>query len=132
MLELKGQLDLKERLATLAGSPTILSVTDGAETANIRMHIVDDLSWFRGHFPNLPVLPGIVQLHWAVQACEILFGLKHPPVEIKRLKFKRVITPPRLVELNLLRKGERAVQFSFNSRDEAHSEGRLIFPETTT
>ena len=36
------------------------------DQVSIDIHIQSDLSWFVGHFPQQPVLPGVVQTHWAV------------------------------------------------------------------
>lgn len=128
MLDLNSENHLKDQLGSLAGGPNVLGITIESQITSIRLDVADGLSWFRGHFPGQPVLPGIVQVHWAVQACQILYGFMHPPMEIRRLKFKRVITPPRPVTLRLFRQDKYGVQFVFASRDDEHSEGKLIFP----
>lgn len=127
MLDLNSENYLIDQLGTLAGGPKVLGITIESQVTNIQLDVADGLSWFRGHFPGQPVLPGIVQVHWAVQACQILYGFTRPPMEIRRLKFKRVITPPRPVNLRLIRQDGYGVQFVFASRNDEHSEGKLIF-----
>jgi hypothetical protein len=75
------------------------------------------------------VLPGIVQIHWAVIVSLASFGYHDLPAEIKRLKFKRVVTPPRIIELTLSRPCGNEVQFEYASLGQQHSQGRLIFTE---
>ena len=48
--------------------PAILSTLDESPEHRWLMLISPELDWFRGHFPDNPVLPGVVQLHWAVTA----------------------------------------------------------------
>ena len=81
--------------------PVVLTASAGGSEARIRLDVNPELSWFNGHFPGQPVLPGVIQLHWAVLISRALFGLEGVPSEVKRLKFKRTIVPPREVDLLL-------------------------------
>ena len=109
--------------------PPILSRLDDFTYQRLLMEISPELGWFRGHFPGNPVLAGVVQLHWAVTVSLMLFGFHDAPSEIKRLKFKSVVTPPRIIELTLNRPCENEVQFEYASLGQQHSQGRLIFAE---
>lgn len=111
-----------------AAFPVVLAASIGESEARLRLDITSELSWFSGHFPGQPVLPGVIQLHWAVLVSRSLFGLESVPSEVKRLKFKRTIVPPREVDLLLSRRAESEVQFRFESSGEPHSEGRIVFP----
>ena len=96
------------------------------------MDLSPDLGCFRGHFPGNPVLAGVVQLHWAVTVSLILFEFRDAPLEIKRLKFKSVVTPPRTIELALNRPCGNEVQFEYSSLGQQHSQGRLLFAQDAT
>ena len=91
--------------------PGIVAIDADGDQVTLRLEVTPNLSWFRGHFPGEPVLAGIIQAHWAVQASAILFSLDGPPQHIKRLKFSNIIVPPRTIELTLTRHGECEVQF---------------------
>lgn len=110
--------------------PAVLSRDGDDKNLRLRLEIREDLDWFRGHFPDLPVLPGVVQLHWAVQFAREHFGLEGNPLDIQRLKFKSVVTPPVVVDLELTRTGTDAVRFGFSGAGRQYSEGRLNFPGT--
>ena len=72
--------------------PEMLSAerADGAVT--VRMKIPSGLFWFRGHFPGRPVLPGVAQLAWVLEAAsELEPGARIQ--EIEQLKFMRPIVP---------------------------------------
>lgn len=110
--------------------PRILSLTDDGSCIRLRVEATEDLCWFRGHFPNQPVLPGIVQLHWAVIVVQSCFGFSAQPTEIKRLKFKKVVTPPQVLDLFVFRKGDNEARFEFYAAGEQNSEGGLVFAES--
>ena len=109
------------------GFPRLLSTREDAGGVRLRFDISPELDCFQGHFPGQPVLPGVVQLHWAVLIARACFLLDHVPQEIKRLKFKKVVIPPHELELSLYPKERDEVQFCFSAADEQFSEGRLVF-----
>ncbi|MGD8811002.1 MAG: hypothetical protein PVG24_15440 [Gammaproteobacteria bacterium] len=123
--------ELSRRLADLAqstqGFPRISSATLEGGELRVVLEVTSDLCWFAGHFPEFPVLPGVVQLHWAVLVSRVAFGFEGTPHEVKRLKFKKLVTPPRTLELVASRHGDCEAQFAFVSPDEQNSEGRLVF-----
>ena len=109
--------------------PAVLSRLDENPKYRWLLDISPELEWFQGHFPGNPVLPGVVQLHWAVVVAQAIFGLTGVPAEIKRLKFKSIVIPPRILELSVFRSSANEVQFEFMSMGQQHSEGRLVFVE---
>lgn len=92
----------------------------------LRLRIDAGLHWLDGHFPGLPILPGIVQLKWAVEAAGRLRGAETQPQSIRQLKFKSPIRPGIVVELRVRRRGE-TVEFTFQSESGVHSSGRLVY-----
>ena len=109
--------------------PRILSCSEAENQTVLQLDVSPKLAWFRGHFPGQPILPGVVQLHWAAIVASRLFGYDCPPQRIKRLKFSNVIIPPCVVELLLERYGLHEVQFRVRGESEQHSQGRLVFAE---
>lgn len=57
--------------------------------------------FFRGHFPGMPILPGVMQLELAHRAVEELAG--HPLIlrAAKKVKFVHVIEPHHSIELTV-------------------------------
>ena len=107
--------------------PDLLSWIDEMQRQRFLFDVRPDLSWFQGHFPGNPILAGVVQLHWAVGLALAVFEYDRVPVEIKRLKFKNIVTPPRILELSLTKTSESEVQFEYVSQGQIHSLGRLVF-----
>ena len=109
--------------------PKVLSLQNDPDSLRLRLQITAELDCFRGHFPDEPVLPGVVQLHWAVLVAQARFDFQDVPAELKRLKFKKIVTPPQELELTVSRRSAREVQFNFDGPDGPSSEGRLVFTE---
>ena len=111
------------------GFPRAVSWLRGKSDHRLLLDVSTELFWFPGHFAGQPVLPGVVQLHWAACAAQLLFGHGEPPRRVHRLKFKRVVIPPRIVELRLDQPQPGEVQFGYSSQSQVHSEGRMKFSE---
>ena len=56
---------------------------------------------FEGHFPGLPILPGVVQVDWALRLGTEAFGPFGAFAALEHLKFQAVITPGEPLTLEL-------------------------------
>lgn len=79
--------------------------------------------FFRGHFPDHPILPGVVQLNLAIEASPINKPLK----AIKKMKFMDIIAPGDEVELKVEAAGENEVKYEFAKGEKACSSGVLSY-----
>jgi 3-hydroxymyristoyl/3-hydroxydecanoyl-(acyl carrier protein) dehydratase len=52
-----------------------------------------DSPWFSGHFPGEPILPGIAQLHMALEALRAATPEGFRLIGVRRVRFKQVIRP---------------------------------------
>jgi len=129
-------LDLDTRPISLPDAnenfPRVLSATVGQPNVCFGLDVSPDMSWFRGHFPDMPILPGVVQLHWAVIVARAVFDFPDSPLEFKRLKFKNVVIPPQVLELSVSVPAPNEVQFEFHSPEVQYSQGRLVFAASAT
>lgn len=85
--------------------------------------------FFDGHFPGLPVLPGVVQLGVAARIAASRFQAASSPLEIRRLKFAAVVRPG--IEVGFeIKKGPEG-NFTFRFFDEksgaVYSSGTLVY-----
>jgi 3-hydroxymyristoyl/3-hydroxydecanoyl-(acyl carrier protein) dehydratase len=101
-------------------------LVDGELT--LQCYIPTRLIYFDGHMPNRPILPGIVQLHWAEA-----FGRRWLPVTgrfecLERVKFQKVILPHYEVSLTLnFNETTKKLSFKYESIKGVHSSGRICF-----
>lgn len=108
--------------------PEILEESRDDETISFRIRVPPDLEHFAGHFPELPILPGIVQLDWAVRLAR-----RHIPEltgsrETSNLKFQALVHPGAELTLRLNYDEERnTLNFSFREDERTCSSGRIRF-----
>lgn len=107
--------------------PRIHPQPQNGDILHFEFEISEDLDWFSGHFPGLPVLPGVVQLRWAVELAEEHFKLGAGPLEVLRLKFKSVVIPPSRIKLALAKTSDTEATFEFTGTDAVYSQGKLRF-----
>ena len=100
------------------------------EEVQIHMLIQKELLHFQGHFPQQPVLAGVVQTHWACELGKMVFDIEAEFCGMENLKFLAVIQPERAVVLSLrFNKDKHSLKFSYYSDDTRFSEGRVLFSQ---
>jgi len=96
--------------------------------AEFEFNVPDDLFYLKGHFPGRPILPGVVQLHWAVQLGRQHLDLAPSFAGIEALKFHRIIEPRTPLKLTLEQsEATGKLKFSYKSELGVHSQGRILF-----
>lgn len=96
----------------------------GADSARVVFTADTALEYFAGHFPGFPVLPGVVQIGWAREFSDQVFGGHHVVSGMRRIKFMRLIKPDVPVTLELSRDGGR-IAFHYYDADGSFSSGVL-------
>ncbi len=82
--------------------PEVVKATPDEDRCALLLKIAADSPAFLGHFPGVPILPGITQVDWALK----LARLHMPQIEgdfhsLTDLKFRRVIEPNTTLRLEL-------------------------------
>src|SRR5882672_10444514 len=93
--------------------PEIRAVRRSGETVEIDFHIPENLPLFAEHFPRMGMLPGVVQVDWAVR-----WGIEHLGAAgefrgLRNLKFVNPIRPGADVTLRLARDAEGSLTFEY-------------------
>lgn len=120
--------------AEVARRPVLIDVKVVQGHVDAQLLVTPDLAGFAGHFPDFPILPGVVQLDWAVHYAQEFLLLDEPVVRVERLKFTCPISPNMPLQLSLIYDaGKCAVDFRFyrkldGERELLFSQGRLIYP----
>ena len=109
--------------------PEIVRVdTDNDVRAELELRVVPEIEHFAGHFPGAAILPGVVQVDWAVR-----FARRHLPLQggflaLENLKFLAVVRPGETLRLTLVWDAERRrLDFSYAGAERKYSAGRILF-----
>lgn len=96
--------------------------------AQVELDVVPTLAAFAGHFPETPILPGVVQLDWAMQWAQDLFELPVPFRGVDALKFQQAVMPGCRLNLALEHlPAKSAVAFRLTQGERVCASGRLMF-----
>jgi acyl-coenzyme A synthetase/AMP-(fatty) acid ligase/3-hydroxymyristoyl/3-hydroxydecanoyl-(acyl carrier protein) dehydratase len=92
----------------------VLSEARSKTLLHYELRVPPTLVHFAGHFPGLPILPGVVQIDWAMRlAAEQVPGVRML-ASIDQLKFKAPVPPGALLDLTLTHDAlRRRVQFAY-------------------
>ena len=108
--------------------PVIVSQAFNPPHVAVELIVSEDLFFLQGHFPGRPVLPGVVQVHWAILLAESSLSLNPIFLGLEALKFHRIIKPGARLELALEHvESSGRLKFSYTSELGLHSQGRALF-----
>lgn len=100
----------------------------GPTQAQAELLISPDLYHFQGHFPEQPILPGVVQIDWAIALARSIYTLPSQLHRMEALKFQALIQPGMRLLVDLAWQAERAtLEFRAHSAAGAHASARLVF-----
>jgi len=108
--------------------PQIIRESVAPARAEFEINVPEELFFLQGHFPQQPILPGVVQIHWAVKLAVARLGVEPLFKGIEALKFHRVIKPLTPLKLTLEQaENTGKLHFSYQSDLGVHSQGRIVF-----
>jgi 3-hydroxymyristoyl/3-hydroxydecanoyl-(acyl carrier protein) dehydratase len=108
--------------------PELLKVDLDAGEAVLALRIPEDLAYFPGHFPRIAVVPGVVQIHWAVHFAQQCLGITRRFQHMEVIKFKELLLPGQYVRLHLqFSAPANKLQFCYRSDHHEYSSGRIYF-----
>lgn len=107
-------------------APDLLDLQRDGSKLRARGRIPEDLLYFEGHFPGQPVLPGVTQLHWAIELAREHLGVAGAPSALEALKFHQPLLPGQRFEL-CAATDSRLLRFELSSLGESVSSGRVRF-----
>lgn len=108
--------------------PDILNVEKSVEQVTLTCLLPKQLIYFDGHFDQQPILPGVVQVHWAEFYGRQFFQVQGKFSQIEALKFQLLLLPEQLVSIRLSYDADKQkLLFSYLSETGTHSSGRICY-----
>lgn len=92
------------------------------------IQIPEDLIYLQGHFPGVPVVPGVALLRWVEYFAREYLSVVGICKNLEVIKFKQLVRPGDTLTLTLVHQAEKnKLLFTFASASGEHSSGRLVF-----
>jgi len=119
--------------------PEVLRVQRGEDdtSAEWELFVPHQLFYFDGHFPGNAVLPGVVQISWALHFAKVLIGNQACFQRLEAIKFQQIVQAGDTLCLSLMWKPDTGkLQFAFQGAQvhtmtqgerKAYSSGRIGF-----
>lgn len=114
-------------LAPRPKAPEVLAQVEIDGEWNLHLAVPPDLAYFSGHFPTAPVLPGVVQVDWALSLGQQLMALAGTFAGMEVLKFQQLVRPGDEVQLHLRHDAARGkLYFTYRNEEATCSSGRIL------
>ncbi|QAX82932.1 AMP-binding protein [Pseudomonas sp. DTU12.3] len=114
-------------LAPRPKAPEVLEQTETDGEWSLQLSVPADLAYFSGHFPKAPVLPGVVQVEWALNLARQLLNLGGAFAGMEVLKFQQLVRPGDEIQLHLRFDPERSkLYFAYRNDTATCSSGRIL------
>ncbi|WP_025110238.1 acyl-CoA synthetase family protein [Pseudomonas sp. H1h] len=114
-------------LAPRPKTPEVLEQVETDGEWSLQLSVPPDLAYFSGHFPKAPVLPGVVQVEWALNLGRQLLNLSGAFAGMEVLKFQQLVRPGDEIQLHLRFDSERSkLYFAYRNDTATCSSGRIL------
>ncbi|WP_332765399.1 AMP-binding protein [Pseudomonas koreensis] len=108
-------------------APEVLEQIETNGEWSLQLSVPPDLAYFSGHFPKAPVLPGVVQVEWALNLGRQLLKLDGAFAGMEVLKFQQLVRPGDEIQLHLRFDAERRkLYFAYRNDTATCSSGRIL------
>lgn len=114
--------------------PEIHGVQIEGPSVTLSLTASPSLDYFPGHFPNLPILPGVVLVDWVVRLAREHLGIPCAGFSaLRALKFSAPILPGTVLSLQITWAPEKQrLEFGYRDMQRLVSSGQIVFATETT
>lgn len=111
----------------MTAQPDVRAVRRSGNSVELELHVPRTLDFFQGHFPRFGILPGVVQVDWA-----LTYGRRHLQVSgdfrrLRGVKFLHPILPGARLLLILTQDDPGELVFAYRNAERTFSTGRAVF-----
>jgi hypothetical protein len=107
--------------------------SNDAQACRVTLEVPERLAYCEGHFPEQPVVPGVVMLQWAVSLAYRHLGLDGTFQRLERVKFPQLLLPGERVRLSLIWQSDAEggkLAFDLSGQRGCHASGKMRFAVT--
>ncbi|WKS99407.1 hypothetical protein [Gallibacterium salpingitidis] len=104
--------------------PKYQVITQSDTTFTLCCHFSNDYPYFAGHFPNFPILAGVVQLGLVHQFVQKFLSISLSKATIRQIKYQRIVPSNSTLHLQVDYMPEKKrLDFKWLQKDECMSSG---------
>lgn len=118
---------VKNLLLNKIDEPLLLEFDKTEQGFDCKLSFLKTSSYFKGHFPRIAILPGVVQLYFAEFFIKENFELRTCAKTVKKLKFSSVIRPLDVLSLKVRKTGDLSFSFEYSKDSGICSSGSIEF-----
>jgi 3-hydroxymyristoyl/3-hydroxydecanoyl-(acyl carrier protein) dehydratase len=106
--------------------PIVRRIQRSENGVELLLHVPPALLYFRGHFPGFAILPGIVQIDWALMLARDYLLMPGNVAIAMLVKFARPIRPGTDLQLALdYANASRLLRFEYRDENWTYGSGRI-------
>ncbi|MBO4480810.1 MAG: acyl-CoA synthetase [Alphaproteobacteria bacterium] len=124
---------IKNEILAMLNSPVFEPIVQNLVRTNTNLTanltFLGDSAYFEGHFPNLPILPGVIQMHFVFRFIRQFFHTTVPAFDVVKLKYSSLILPNVLTHFELIQLSENEFTFCYSQEGKVCSGGKIIIRE---
>ncbi len=128
----QGKFVKNEILSMLNSSvvePMMQHVKKTDSNLSADLTFLGDSAYFVGHFPNFPILPGVIQMHFVFVYLKHFFNTSVNGFEVVKLKYSSLILPDVTTHFELMRLGPNEFSFCYSQKGKVCSAGKIVIKE---
>ncbi len=105
--------------------PSIHYVDQHDNKVLLNLTLNANLRCFRGHFEDVAIVPGVVQLDWAITFARMYLNMLGNVQTVSVLKFQKLLLPDMKVVLEIVKKSPQKFTFSYSMGTDKFSSARV-------
>ncbi|NQZ28153.1 MAG: thioester dehydrase [Colwellia sp.] len=106
--------------------PSITAIERTSDSVILDLKINAQLRCFKGHFDDVAVVPGVVQLDWAITFAREYLAMSGDVLNISVLKFQKLLLPEMQVQLVIEKKHSEKFSFCYFKDDDKFASARVV------
>ncbi len=107
--------------------PTVKNTKKQSDKVEFLLSFPKSALYFQGHFPQIAILPGFTQVHFAMFFAKKYWSFTDDLTHIKKLRFSKIITPETDISLTIEYFSPQKITFRYFLADATHSSGEIHF-----